>query len=1213
MKRRFLLAAASVAPLLILAAKPAWATDTISSSTSTPVATATATNGAPDNVDVASGGSVTPTASGTAVLLNSSNIVTNEGTISFSGVSNAIGIQVNGGNTGSVTNSGSITVTDGYTPTTDNNTGLSEPPYAQGNNRAGIEVTAGSGVFTGSITNTGVISVHGDNSYGVSILAPITGDYQSLSFTAPSSSATYGTLLSGTITVLGGESALSGTATPPVTGFYVGPSGAAGVATIGGNVTLGAVSATGYQAKAVDIEGGVGGAVAITGTITTTGYETTARTTNTTIAADYTALELQQGGSAVTIGGSVGAGLIISAPPLTASTAASTTASDTVNGQSIVQVVQPAGSIITYGSAPALVVGSATQAITIGVVNGANNTILGPDATSNAAGYGLVNEGSISANGVFDTVNYPKLPGPVSATAIQIGVAPASGSPASAATIAGGIYNTGSIAALAYQADATGIHFLAGGATPVLVNDGVLGASSLQQTTTTTGYTPINVTGILIDAGANLPRIVNNSAITANITGDGGVGGVVGGIIDRSGSVVNVLNTGTISAQTTQTLITTPLPSTNIAIDISAATTAQSITQSLTANTAVTGAAAYNNTVTYSQGDIVNYNGIVYQALTASGTAIDPIDYPSNWREIGTTTPFISGSILFGSGGSSLTVNAGTVNGTVINLGTGSNNAITINGPAGALASATTVTGGIEEVSSSVAANQVTSGAPLIGGGNGTLNISVNNGSLIDTNPHTELVNSVNVGANGLLLIAADPRNANGPTSTTFIAGGASTFANGATIGVTLLSIPTAAQNVYTVLQTTGAGTITAGTFGSGLVTNAPFLFDASAAVVAATGGGASAIDLTVTLKTPAQDGFNNAEAAALNAILAAAPNNAGIQNALLQQFTQAGLKSVYDQLLPSQGQGLFDSLEAAAQSIGSLTSTAPEAASRVAGTSLWLQQVNERVDRDGLQTDGSFSKVFGLVSGIEHSGERGGAVGLSLAYLNANELTDASRIGPGEVASIVEAGAYYRRAVGPLTLAARVGVGYGWFSDTRVFATSTTIGNSTTGTEVQAHSNWGALIYDGHASAAYEQSLGRFYARPELSLDFLELDEGSHSETGGGPGFDLNVASRDSRRLTGEGLIVVGRQWGQATWLRTELRGGYREVIEGQIGDTTASFSGGNPFTLAPDDTKGGWATFGFSIKGGTEFSYLALEGDADFRKGEHRYNLRVAGKSIF
>jgi len=38
-----------------------------------------------------------------------------------------------------------------------------------------------------------------------------------------------------------------------------------------------------------------------------------------------------------------------------------------------------------------------------------------------------------------------------------------------------------------------------------------------------------------------------------------------------------------------------------------------------------------------------------------------------------------------------------------------------------------------------------------------------------------------------------------------------------------------------------------------------------------------------------------------------------------------------------------------------------------------------------------------------------------------------------------------------------------------------------------------------------------------------------------------------------------------------------------------------------------------GFSIKGGTQYSYIALEGDANFRSGEQEYDLRIAGRSMF
>lgn len=340
MKRRYLVAAVSVAPLLMVLVGQAQATDTISTGTNTPVATATATNGAPDDIDITSSGSVGLLASGVAVTLNSNNTVTNAGQVGSTAINNTTGIQVLGGFTGSVTSSGSILLTDNYTPNTDNNTGLLELPFAQGTNRTGIQVI-GPGVFNGSITNIGTITIHGDNSFGVDIQAPITGDYQSLQVTPATSSAAESVLI-GTITVLGGEPALNGApATPPVIGFHIGPAGG-----VGGNINLANISATGFGAEGADIQGQVGGALNLSGQITSTGYRSTTRSSSPTVAAQYTALEMEQGGSAVVVGGSVGGGIVISAPPLDAITNAST-ASDLVNGVSILQTLQGTGTIST--------------------------------------------------------------------------------------------------------------------------------------------------------------------------------------------------------------------------------------------------------------------------------------------------------------------------------------------------------------------------------------------------------------------------------------------------------------------------------------------------------------------------------------------------------------------------------------------------------------------------------------------------------------------------------------------------------------------------------------------------------------------------------------------------------------------------------------------------------------------------------------------------
>ena len=1157
MKRTTLCAAVASAPLLMLAGH-ACAQLSVSTATSTPVATATAVSNAPANIDITTAGSIGVTSPGVAVTLNSNNVVTNEGQIGFTDVSSATGILVQGGNTGSVTNSGSITLTETYAPTDSNLDGLIDGNFASGGNRYGI-VVGGTAPFVGGITNTGTISVRGNGSYGVLVQAPITGDFQMITAGLATSTAV-ATNTAGTLSVIGDHSY----------GLYVAPTTTAGTpVSIGGNVRLATISVSGVASQGAFINGSVGGGVEIAGSVSSTAYRATTRASNPALSTLYTAQELGfggQNGAAVTIGGSVGNGILVSAPPLILST----TNAD-VDNNGVADALQGTGQITSYGSAPALQIGVAGSTANIGV-----------GTSQVSAGYGLVIQGTVLGNGVFDQLTSPNLPNAVSATAIQIGALgtpatlTAAAIPAASVTIAGGVHNTGGIQAASYQADATAIHILSGATVPTIVNDGSIIASAQQVNGATTGVTPLNVNAILIEQGASVGQITNNSAITANIGGSGGVGGAVGAIIDRSGTVYSVTNTGTINAQLTQSLITSLVPGTLTAVDLHSGVGPQTLTQ--LANPAFAGVAAFNNTLAYVVGNEVTEGGSVYQALAASGIGVDPATNPSIWRQIGAVTPSINGSLYFGSGGTTLTVNSGTIIGQTIDLGAGANT-VNINGDANTIVSAS-----------------------LKDGGKNTLKLNIAYGILSSTNPNTVHANSIILGANGVLLAQGDPLN---PGSPRFTVTGASTFAQGAGVGLTLATLQSAPTETYVVVQTAGAGTLTAGTFQTTSLAVAPFLYNESAAFVPAAAGQPAEITVTAGLKSQGQLGFNNAEESALTAVLSAAPATVGIENALLAQTTAAGLKSVYDQLLPNQGQGLFDALDKAAQDVSSLTGTTPDAGTRVAGSSLWLQEVNERVRRTGTQTQGSYSKLLGVIGGYERMGPMGGAVGLTLAYYNAEEAENAQQVGGNVVASMLEGGAYYRRAIGGLTFSVRGAGGFSWFSgERRLIAVGVT---------ERANSSWNGFFFDGHTGLAYEQKFGRFYARPEVSADYLRLHETSHSETGGDPGFDLNVASRSSTRFSGEAVLVLGTQWGKAQWLRSEIRGGYREVFSGDIGDTVANFVGGAAFSLAPDADNGGWATVGVSLKGGSQFSYLALEGDADFRSGEQRYDVRIAGRSIF
>ena len=92
-------------------AVPASAETVISTAVTTPQSTS-----ASGDLKISSTGSVKP-ASGAAVTLNTNNYVRNEGTIQITGANDSTGILGNSGVTGEITNSGTITLDENYTPT----------------------------------------------------------------------------------------------------------------------------------------------------------------------------------------------------------------------------------------------------------------------------------------------------------------------------------------------------------------------------------------------------------------------------------------------------------------------------------------------------------------------------------------------------------------------------------------------------------------------------------------------------------------------------------------------------------------------------------------------------------------------------------------------------------------------------------------------------------------------------------------------------------------------------------------------------------------------------------------------------------------------------------------------------------------------------------------------------------------------------------------
>ena len=469
---------------------PANAETVISTAVTTPQ-----TTGASGDIRISSTGSVKPT-SGAAVTINSNNFVKNEGAIAIKGANNATGILANTNLTGDITNTGTIVIDEDFTPTDSDNDGDADGAFAQGSGRFGIHVLGG-GTYTGNIVSSGTITIKGNQSAAIAIDSPLTGSLTE----------------SGPISVLGNDS--YGIRTDAVSGSV--------------KITNGTISVQGGNSVGVLLGGNIGGAVVIQGVVNSTGYRST------TAPADPSKLDsddLLQGGSAVIVAGNVGGGVLFDVKPTISATNTDT------DGDGILDAQEGSAAITSFGSAPAVVIGSSTVDTTLGAVAGSS------------LGHGLVNFGAISGLGVYNGV---------SATGLSIGGL------GHTVMVGNGITNNGTIGAKSDGANATAIHIGTGTTAFQIVNSGTIIAEG-------GGADSAAAQAIVIDSGATVASIFNAGTIAATRTGDTGTAAA---IVDHSGTLSNIVNTGAIGVTNAA-----EIGDSATAIDLRARTTGAVIRQS---------------------------------------------------------------------------------------------------------------------------------------------------------------------------------------------------------------------------------------------------------------------------------------------------------------------------------------------------------------------------------------------------------------------------------------------------------------------------------------------------------------------------------------------------------------------------------------------------------------------------------------------------------
>jgi hypothetical protein len=1188
MIRHRLLAGAAATPLLLLGL-PAVAETTISNERTTPVATSTANSGAPDNLLIDEDGSIVLTTAGPAITVDSNSTATNEGEIEIEAVDGAIGIQVNGGLTTTVSNEGTITLEDGFDETdedldTDDDGDL-DGDFATGTGRYGIRVS-GPGTVTGDISSSGAITVEGNDSFGISL-----------------ESALDGNLIAGAVNVLG-DRAVGINIAAPVSGRMES----------GGSVIV-----QGEGAVGIDVAAEVG-AVHLQSAISATGYRYTARSSTQEGLDALDADDLLAGGPAVRISASVAGGVLLESAPSTTTDFDSDGLQDTLdddddgdgilddddddndnngitdddydddgkdndsdddddndgidddddeddNGDGILDddldqdgrsdSLEGTASLYVYGGAPALAVGSDSQAVTIGRVG------TGEDA------YGLINRGSISADGVYDGV---------SATAVKIG-----GDNGLATVIEGGLLQDGSITAYSYAADVQALHLTGGAVLDTLINNGTIYVGQVSTSAALADEEAFDAIALRIDAGATLPSMTNTGSLFAYVRGETST---AIGVLDASGTLASLTNSGSITAYILATDDEDDTDDDNEDTD-DETITGQAVALDLRANT---GGVTILQQAQAPDRDADGFTDDVDADDDGDGV-IDAEDDDADNDDIvdseddedlydadgdgliDNQEPSIGGAILLGSGDDSLTVLDGTVAGD-ISFGDGADSFT--------LGSTDRAAQAIGDLTDS----------------DGRLVIDLVNGELTVTNNAAITATSLSVGARGVLTVTADPDT---NTVTSFRVASA-TLESGAQLGLALDSL-LPDRTRYTIIQTDAGGLSASGLISS-LDGVSPYLYVVTAAADEAAGG----VYIDVRRRTATEMGLTENQTLAFDAVYAALAGDEDIEDAFLAAQEQDDFLHLYQQMLPDQGEGLFSTLDLLSRTTARLTATRPTTGGDIYGPdSAWVQEINTGVVRQAGNTAGSETKAFGFIAGYESLETDGGALGATLAFVAAEERDDIAQIGEETSVSLLEAGVYWRGQMGGLSFNLRGSAGYAWLDGDRVFI------DPDTSLVVNADSEWGGYTLGGSAGVNYEARLGRFYLRPSASFDYLSFNEGERSEGGGSDAFDQTVQARRSSRLSAGGEIAFGATYGREVWWRPEVRLGYRQTLAGEVGDTVFRFTGGQWVTLPASAPGEGAAVFGFSLKTGSPTSYVAIEGEYEAAESEDRYSLMLAGRVIF
>ena len=923
---------------------------------------------------------------------------------------------------------------------------------------------------------------------------------------------------------------------------------------IGNIVNSGSIFTEGNNSVALAIDGPLQGSITNAGTIGVTGDNSFGIRTTAPVSSDIiinaSVGTSGQGSSAIALGGDLGGGLKIY----------STVSS---NGYSIATRPTDDTQLKTIQSTPteteqagsALVVGG-NVANGIFIAAPPLGTISTTTADNDADGVedGVETTGTVSVYGSSPAI----LVGGTGRT-VTIG-------PFGTGTNAYGMVIRGSVTAdgIFDGVPSTGIQIGGTGSTATLT-----GGFRLVGTVGTSAY-EASSTALLIGAGGVVPEFRNEQSLAATVLhsdlSTGATATATAIMIQPGGTLSTITNFGNITAAGTG-------PQISVAGVVDKSGTLTTINNEGEIGVALSAATSGDTTVNGSRIALdlrANTTGVtINQTVNAAPIPLTGATDSSGNLTVTTTTatsPSIIGDILLGSGPNTVNLLGGVDEG-ALDLGSGAANLTLDNGAA--------YTGALSHTGAA-------------------LNINVNNGSLTDTNALVLQGHSLTVGAAGVLSFAVDPANSR---ATSFHLNGPATFATGAKLGINLVSNLTTPQTYVLV----SSPSLSIGSLAT-LSADTPYVTVASLAADQTAG----TLSVSLRRRTAAEAGLNAAETSALNAVYAALPNDTAVQGAVFSQYDRASFVGVYDQMLPDYSGGVFRLAAAASRAVS-------HAAADGGTGGGWVQEITVGARLSPGSGALPFHAVgFGIAGGTERQSAIG-ELGVTAAVFSGDVSNPTLPGNNRATASDYEVGASWRTDIGGLRLSARAAGGFVRYNYRRELIAFDTTGLLSVDRVASARpSGWSG---SGQAGASYLfTTSGRLFLEPGVYVDYFRMIQNAYTEIGGGNAMDLAVAQRTGSETSATFSIRTGGSFGDEFRWRPEFEFGYREIVSGDPGSTTAHFAtGGDSFTLAPAVIQkgGGFAQIGLSA--GSDYYEFSVSTGAEMRKGYAEGDFHIRARLLF